>query len=99
MPHFRLTCVAQKRLCFNSLLSPTEFTVQFARKVSSSSGAQIHLFGAQVIHTKEFRGRLPLSSTKCFLLLLLLLPHSPSFSSSIQSYHSYQEDCAIVEQK
>ena len=96
MPHFRLTCVAQKRLCFNSLLSPAEFTAQFARKVCSSSGAQI--FGTQIVHTKEFGGRLPLSSTKCFLLLLLL-PHSPSFSASIQSYHSYPEDCAIVEQK
>ena len=98
MPHFRLTCVAQKRLCFNSLLSPTEFTVQFTRKVCSSSGAQILVFGEQIVHTKEFRGRLPLSSTKCFLLLLLL-PHSPSFSASIQSYHSYPEDCVIVEQK
>ena len=72
MPHFRLTCVAQKRLSFNSLLSPAEFTVQFARKVCSSSGAQI--FSAQIVHTKEFGGTLPLSSTKFFFLLITPLP-------------------------
>ena len=85
MPHFRLTCVAQKRLCFNSLLSPTEFTVQFTRKVCSSSGAQIHVFGEQIVHTKEFRGRLPLSSTKCFYYYYYYyyptpLPSLPQFS-------------------
>ena len=58
MPHFRLT-------------SPAEFTVQFACKVCSSSGAQI--FGAQIVHTKEFGGRLPLSSTKCFVLFFFLI--------------------------
>ena len=58
MPHFRLT-------------SPAEFTVQFACKVCSSSGAQI--FGAQIVHTKEFGGRLPLSSTKCFVLFCFFL--------------------------
>ena len=72
MPHFRLTCVAQKRLCFNSQLSPAEFTAQFARKVCSSSGAQI--FGAQIVHTKEFGGRLPLSSTKCFFFIIIITP-------------------------
>ena len=72
MHHFRLTCVAQKRLCFNSQLSPAEFTAQFARKVCSSSGAQI--FGAQIVHTKEFGGRLPLSSTKCFFFFITPLP-------------------------
>ena len=74
MPHFRLTCVAQKRLCFNSLLSPTEFTVQFTRKVCSSSGAQILVFGEQIVHTREFRGRLPLFSTKCFFIIIIITP-------------------------
>ena len=81
MHHFRLTCVAQKRLCFNSQLSPAEFTAQFARKVCSSSGAQI--FGAQIVHTKEFGGRLPLSSTKCFFFYYYYptpLPSLPQFS-------------------
>ena len=74
MPHFRLTCVAQKRLCFNSLLSPTEFTVQYTRKVCSSSGAQILVFGEQIVHTREFRGRLPLFSTKCFFIIIIITP-------------------------
>ena len=88
MPHFRLTCVAQKRLCFNSLLSPAKFTVQFARKVCSSSGAQIHVFVAQIAHTKEFEGRLPLSSTKCFFFKitpLLFLLHLNSVISLLPS--------------